>query len=73
MKQSEVHPTNIFREKVDIVGQTVSVNHSKDQQWFYIDRQNTNEMTLIKIWDNKEDVANSEYSEFHLQKFVVDA
>ncbi|KAL1604780.1 hypothetical protein SLS60_004320 [Paraconiothyrium brasiliense] len=57
MKPSEVHPTDIFRERHDFMGQTVSINYSPEQKWYYLDKQTPEEVTLIKIWDNKEDVA----------------
>ncbi|KAF2259675.1 methyltransferase [Lojkania enalia] len=56
-KASEIHPTNIFKERYELMGQTVSVNHSPGQKWYYLDRQAMEECTLIKIWDSKEDVA----------------
>jgi hypothetical protein len=57
IKLSEVHPTNIFRERYDFVGQTIGINYSSDQKWYYLDKQTPEDVTLIKIWDNKEDVA----------------
>jgi hypothetical protein len=39
------------------MGQTVSVNHSPEQKWYYLEKQTPEEVILIKIWDNKEDVA----------------
>lgn len=59
IKDSEIHPTSIFKERFEMQGQTVSINHSDDQQWFYLDQQEPTEVTFIKIWDNKEDVAKS--------------
>ncbi|KAF3058426.1 hypothetical protein GL218_05723 [Daldinia childiae] len=56
-KTSEIHPTNIFKEKVELQGQTVSINYSEDQKWYYLDQQRSDEVTFIKIWDNKEGVA----------------
>ncbi|KAF2179239.1 methyltransferase [Zopfia rhizophila CBS 207.26] len=57
VKPSEVHPTNIFKQKNDFIGQTVGINHSPDQKWYYLNQQSPEEVTLIKIWDNKEDAA----------------
>lgn len=56
LKESDVHPTNIFKHAYDLQGQTVSITYSPGQRWYYLDGQNTNEVTFIKIWDNKEDV-----------------
>ncbi|KAI1821873.1 methyltransferase [Xylaria intraflava] len=57
IKEAEIHPTSIFREKFEIQGSTVSVNHSEVQKWYYLDQQRTNEVTFIKIWDSKDGVA----------------
>lgn len=60
VKPPEVHATNIFRERHDFIGQTVSINHSPEQKWYYLDNQTPEEVTLIKIWDNQEDLAKRE-------------
>ncbi|KAI1457518.1 methyltransferase [Annulohypoxylon moriforme] len=57
LKSSEILPTSIFKERHDMQGQTVSINYSADQQWYYLDKQETSEVTFIKIWDSKDDVA----------------
>ncbi|KAI0401930.1 methyltransferase [Xylaria palmicola] len=59
VKESEIHPTDIFRERRERSGQTVSVNYSDDQRWYYLGRQNVDEVTLIKIWDSKDGVAKT--------------
>jgi len=59
MKPTEVHPTDIFRQRHDWIGQTVSVNYSPSQKWYYLDKQTPEEVTLIKIWDSEEGVAKS--------------
>ena len=56
LKEGHVHPTNIFKHQYSLQGQTVSISYSPEQRWFYLDRQNTDEVTFIKIWDNKDDV-----------------
>jgi hypothetical protein len=60
IKQSEIHPTSIYREKKEMQGQTVSVCHSPEQKWYYLDRQTPEETTFIKIWDSEDGVAKSE-------------
>ncbi|KAI1653953.1 methyltransferase, partial [Daldinia decipiens] len=57
IRYSEIHPTSIYKERFEIQGQTVSVNHSADQKWYYLDQQTPDEATFIKIWDNKDGVA----------------
>jgi hypothetical protein len=56
-KASEIHPTSIYKEEFELLGQTVSISHSDEQKWYYLDRQETNEVTFIKIWDSKDGVA----------------
>lgn len=62
LKSSEILPTSIFQERHDMRGQTVSINYSASQQWYYLDKQKTSEVTFIKIWDSKEDVARSKFT-----------
>jgi hypothetical protein len=59
MKPSEIHPTSIFKARYEMQGQTVSINYSPDQHWYYLSEQRVIEATFIKIWDSKEDVAKS--------------
>ncbi|RWA09810.1 hypothetical protein EKO27_g5301 [Xylaria grammica] len=57
VQRTDIHPTNIFKERHERMGQTVSINYNRDQKWFYLPNQSTNEVTIIKIWDSKEDAA----------------
>ncbi|GAW20398.1 hypothetical protein ANO14919_099040 [Xylariales sp. No.14919] len=57
VQHTDIHPTNIFKERHERMGQTVSINYNRDQKWFYLPNQSTNEVTIIKIWDSKEDAA----------------
>lgn len=54
LTEPNVHPTNIFKYQYELQGQTVSITHSPDQRWYYLDQQQTNEVTFIKIWDNQD-------------------
>ncbi|GJC94036.1 methyltransferase [Colletotrichum higginsianum] len=56
LKDGHVHPTNIFKNQYSLQGQTVSISYAPEQRWFYLDHQDTDEVTFIKIWDNKDDV-----------------
>lgn len=29
------------------------VSHDNAQKWYYLNKHNTDEVTIIKIWDNK--------------------
>lgn len=62
MPPETVHPTNIFKEREEFVGQTVGVNYSPEQQWYYLEKQTPEEVTMIKIWDNKENVAKCKFT-----------
>lgn len=64
IQPSEIHPTNIFKERFEMQGQTVSINYSETQKWYYLRGQQTSEVTFIKIWDSKDhhDVAKRELS-----------
>ncbi|KAH8773854.1 methyltransferase [Diaporthe sp. PMI_573] len=55
IQPSEIHPTSIFKERFEMQGQTVSINHSEAQRWYYLRGQQTTEVTFIKIWDSKDD------------------
>lgn len=56
LEDGHVHPTNIFRHQYTLQGQTVGITHSPTQKWHYLDRQDTSEVTFIKIWDSRDDV-----------------
>lgn len=51
-----IHPTDLLDKADGYRGQTVTFGYSKEQQWYYLDGHRTDEVTLIKIWDNKADV-----------------
>ncbi|KAI0517008.1 methyltransferase [Xylaria bambusicola] len=57
VQHTDIHPTNIFKERYERVGQTVSINYNTGQIWYYLPDHRTDEVTIIKIWDSKEDVA----------------
>lgn len=62
LKETDVHPTNIFKHQYDLQGQTVSIAYSPEQRWYYLNHQKTSEVTFIKIWDNDDYVsAKREY------------
>ncbi|KAL1852794.1 hypothetical protein Daus18300_012038 [Diaporthe australafricana] len=74
IKESEIHPTSIFKQRFERQGQTVSINHCSDQQWYFLNRQDSHEVTLIKIWDNKDAVAKMcPHGSFHNPQAAADA
>jgi hypothetical protein len=52
---SDMHPCDLLRGEFEERGQTATFTHTEDQKWFYLDKQTTSEVTLVKIWDNKPD------------------
>ncbi|KAI1778790.1 S-adenosyl-L-methionine-dependent methyltransferase [Hypoxylon cercidicola] len=55
VKPSEMHPCDLLKEKDEERGQTATFTSSEEQKWYYLDKQKTNEVTVIKIWDSKTD------------------
>ncbi|OJD30973.1 methyltransferase [Diplodia corticola] len=53
LKPSNIHPTNLYRNRFELRGQSCNVSHHPDQRWHYLDSQRNDEVTFIKIWDNK--------------------
>ncbi|KAF2276652.1 uncharacterized protein EI97DRAFT_458006 [Westerdykella ornata] len=57
LSPSHIHPTNLYSKDEELMGQTVGINHSPEQRWYYLEEQTPDEAILVKIWDNKQDVA----------------
>lgn len=53
LKPGNYHPTNLYRNRFELRGQSCNVSHHEDQRWYYLDAQQNSEVTFIKIWDNK--------------------
>ncbi|GIK07522.1 hypothetical protein Aspvir_003188 [Aspergillus viridinutans] len=51
-----IYPTDLLDKADDYRGQTVTFGHADEQRWYYLDHQRTDEVTMIKIWDNQEGV-----------------
>lgn len=62
LSPSHIHPTSLFSIREELQGQTVGINYSPDQRWYYLEKQRPDEVTLVKIWDNKEDVSRRRLS-----------
>ncbi|KAF2471774.1 S-adenosyl-L-methionine-dependent methyltransferase [Lindgomyces ingoldianus] len=52
-----IQPCDLLRETFEKRGQTATFKHSEDQKWYYLDKQTTDEVTAIKIWDNLDGVS----------------
>jgi len=46
---SNMHPCDLLRVENEERGQTATFTYSDDQKWYYLDKQKTNEVTVIKI------------------------
>ncbi|KAG6988947.1 hypothetical protein G7Y79_00067g095620 [Physcia stellaris] len=57
LQAANVHPCNLWRHKFEDRGQTMAFSHADGQQWYYLDSHRTDEVTMIKIWDNDDHVA----------------
>lgn len=51
-----IYPTDLLDKVDDYRGQTVTFFYADEQKWYYLDKQRTDEVTMIQIWDSKEDV-----------------
>jgi hypothetical protein len=59
LSASDIHPVDLWRHQYEERGQTVAFTHANSQKWYYLDKHRTDEVTMIKIWDSKDDgVAN---------------
>lgn len=62
VEPSEMHPCDLLKDKYEVRGQTATFTYSDKHKWYYLDKQQTNEVTLIKIWDSKaSDVSKCKY------------
>ncbi len=51
-----IHPCDLWKHEYEERGQTVCFSHAEGQKWYYLGGHRTDEITMIKIWDNNEDV-----------------
>ncbi len=56
LSASNLHPCTLWRHQHEERGQTVAFSYAEGQEWYYLDGHRREEVTMIKIWDNKEDV-----------------
>ncbi|EFR00295.1 hypothetical protein MGYG_03297 [Nannizzia gypsea CBS 118893] len=54
LQKADIHPTKLYRGRFELRGETVSISHNEGQRWYYLDKQQTDEITMIKIWDSKD-------------------
>lgn len=56
-----IHPTSLYKDREEPYGQFVGINYSEDQKWYFLEKQRPDEVTVMKMWDNREDVARCAY------------
>ncbi|KAI0904878.1 hypothetical protein F4823DRAFT_633497 [Ustulina deusta] len=49
---AHVHPCDLWRGEYEERGQTVTVEYSPKQRWWYLHGHRCDEVTLLKIWDS---------------------
>lgn len=52
LSATDCHPTLLWRQGHDFRGSTMFITHHSSQQWCFLEKQDTHEITIIKIWDN---------------------
>ena len=57
LKLSDSHPCDLWRNEFEERGQTMTFCHDDGQRWCFLGGHQSNEVTMIKIWDSKEDVS----------------
>jgi hypothetical protein len=62
-KSSDMYPCDLLRGEYEERGQTATFTQSDEHRWYYMEKQRTNEVTVIKIWDNGTDggISKCEY------------
>lgn len=65
---ADCHPTTLWRHDFEFRGSTMFITHNDTQKWYFLDQQNTSEVTIIKIWDNRNVAARCK--QLHLNSFL---
>jgi hypothetical protein len=66
LDQADMHPCDLWRNQFEERGQTVTFTHNPDQHWYYLDKHRVDEVSIIKIWDSKDDgIAKSKLVDHH--------
>jgi hypothetical protein len=51
---SDMHPCDLLKDTFEQRGQTATFTFAEKQEWYYLDRQTADEVTVIKIWDSSD-------------------
>ncbi|CZT23694.1 uncharacterized protein RCC_09408 [Ramularia collo-cygni] len=57
LEDENLHATDLWKRQWEEMGSTYNISHNKNQKWYYLGGQRPDEALLIKIYDNKSDVA----------------
>lgn len=61
LSPTDVYNCDLWRHRFEERGQTVTYTQNEAQKWYYLDKHEVDEVTMIKIWDSKGGkTANSE-------------
>lgn len=71
-KPSDMQPCDLLKGKNEELGQTATFVFSDKHKWFWLDEQQTDEVTVIKIWDSKTD-GTSRCMSAEQVNFAIDA
>lgn len=52
VKAGDMFPCDLLKGEFEERGQTATFVNSAGHKWYYLDKHLTNEITMIKIWDN---------------------
>ncbi|KAK7540283.1 hypothetical protein IWX49DRAFT_601252 [Phyllosticta citricarpa] len=57
LDEKNLHATDLWKHQWEELGSTYNISHGPGQKWYYLGGQRPDEALLIKIYDNKPDVA----------------
>ncbi|KAI1824922.1 S-adenosyl-L-methionine-dependent methyltransferase [Xylaria intraflava] len=52
-KASDMYPCDLLRHEYEERGQTATFVYRDEHEWYYLDKQLSSEVTVIKIWDSE--------------------
>ncbi|MCJ1350344.1 MAG: hypothetical protein MMC33_000325 [Icmadophila ericetorum] len=59
LDDANLHATDLWKHQWEELGSTYNISFNPDQKWYYLGGHRTDEVTLIKIYDNEPDVQAS--------------
>lgn len=68
---SHLHPTNLWKKKFEVLGQTMNISYNEDQRWYYLRNHGVDEVTFIKIWDNDQNAQAQRKENFKTRCIIM--